>query len=368
MASSLTAGCGYRNFDLLPEDDDGPSEDDGGPSEDASATNFRRKISFQNAGKPALSDFPLALTLEGELGIASETLAFYEADGQTRLGHQLEGEGGDGELQVWVGVPNIDGDSNSDHIWMHYGSTMPTPPPDTLWSEYVGVWHLDELNLAPASTIVDSSPHRHNGVVGSQSMLAISEGIFGTAIDFLERKSLVRIDNHPDLDGMSGLTLEVWIRPTELTNFPRFISKAYFADGGYSGSYLLSYNLSSGGALYTQPSTPLSQFVAAQPAPLNEWSYVVVSNEGNQASIYFNGVLSASATLVDSSVPVSAGDLLLGSGERSANFLQNGYQGRLDEIRISRQARSAAWIAAQYSVLSSQGADFIVIGPEEALP
>ncbi|NIM51397.1 MAG: DUF2341 domain-containing protein, partial [Gemmatimonadales bacterium] len=49
-----------------------------------------------------------------------------------------------GTSWVWVKVPQIDGSSNTDYIWMYYGADASDGQNAAdVWSQgYVSVWHL----------------------------------------------------------------------------------------------------------------------------------------------------------------------------------------------------------------------------------
>ena len=52
-----------------------------------------------------------------------------------------------GSSFVWVNVPQIDGSSQSDFMWMYYNNTNASDGQDVngTWdSNFVGVWHLKE--------------------------------------------------------------------------------------------------------------------------------------------------------------------------------------------------------------------------------
>ena len=133
----------------------------------------RRQLTFDNSAQTeSLADFPVLVKLNaGNIDYSQtqdngEDLRFYDTDG-TELAYDIEEWNEGGESIVWVKVPQIDGSSNSDSIWMYYGnaSAGAGENPSAVWDNgYVGVWHLDEAPAdGTAGGHVDSTGNGNDG-------------------------------------------------------------------------------------------------------------------------------------------------------------------------------------------------------------
>ncbi len=91
----------------------------------------RKKLPFKNADQTeSLVDFPVLVVLKdnridyAKTLNAGEDLRFIDSDGSTVLSHEIEEWNESGTSYVWVKVPQIDGSSTSDQIWMYYDNTL----------------------------------------------------------------------------------------------------------------------------------------------------------------------------------------------------------------------------------------------------
>ena len=127
----------------------------------------RRKLTFGNsfAGSETLTDFPVLVVLNSsridyaKTQDAGQDLRFYDADGTTQLAHEIEKWNESGTSYVWVKVPQIDGGSTTDHIWMYYGNPTAADGQNrtAVWSNgFQAVWHLH-------SDFNDSTANVHHG-------------------------------------------------------------------------------------------------------------------------------------------------------------------------------------------------------------
>jgi len=117
---------------------------------------------------------------------------------------------------VWVKVPQIDGSSNTDHIWIYYNNASATDNQNVAgtWSNgYAGVWHLDE---ATDASNIDSTINANDGSpIGSP--VAVTGQIAG-ALDFNVPGDATRVeipaDASIDLSLYPNWTLSAWVKPT----------------------------------------------------------------------------------------------------------------------------------------------------------
>jgi hypothetical protein len=114
----------------------------------------RRRLTFDNSSRgSSLLDFPVLVVLDGgwfdysQTQDAGQDLRFFDDDGSTPLPYEIEEWNEAGTSYVWVKVPQIDANSDTDFIWMYYGDPTAVDdqdPPGVWTAGYVAVWHLDE--------------------------------------------------------------------------------------------------------------------------------------------------------------------------------------------------------------------------------
>jgi hypothetical protein len=106
-----------------------------------------------------------------------------------------------------------------------------------------------------------------------------------------------------------------------------------------------------------------------QSVALDAWQWVTAvfdeSNAANAPTIYINGVaqnLSESAIASGSAVDDDLAPMRIGN---YGSGTSRGFDGIIDEVRLSAVPRTASWVGAQYASMTD---DLITYGPEESVP
>ena len=94
--------------------------------------------------------------------------------------------------------------------------------------------------------------------------------------------------------------------------------------------------------------------------PAGAWTYAVMTYDGSNMKLYVNGALDGSVaqtgTFATNLVPLN-----IGRNNNSTEY----FPGSIDEVRISKTARSADWIFAEYNNQKSPST-FYAVGNEIA--
>ena len=129
------------------------------------------------------------------------------------------------------------------------------------------------------------------------------------------------------LDLVSGMTVEAWVRPTEL--------------GGWRS---VAVKERAGGIVYSlyasEGSRPVGQVwiggernaPGTSTLPLNAWSHLAVTYDGSGMRLYVNGAL-LSTTAVAGSMAASTGVLRLGGNGVWSEW----FAGLIDEVRVTTE-------------------------------
>ena len=228
-----------------------------------------------------------------------------------------------------------------------------------VWDEnYVGVWHLGESALPLKESSGVSTPF----ATSSGSGLAYNAaGKIGGAFNMANaaQSSAVYAADDPDYTNLESVSFEYWLKQTatgsstlsllqQMTAYDTDMSyRIYFDANKTRPNYQFSSNGRAGslvvsGNIWTDP-------------PLNTWYYHAWTydhpthtrlswKDGKKVAAY--DTQTRSAPIHDSASPLS-----LGGGFSGANP----FKGQIDELRISKVARSEAWLKATYDTVNTAG-------------
>lgn len=284
-----------------------------------------------------VADFPVLVRLDRDWFDFAQArpdgadVRFATADGKP-LAHQIEAwDVKTGTASVWVRVPAIKGNARQP-LRMHWGNpdAKSTSDGKAVFDEsndYLGVWHMGD-------TVRDDAGALPTTELGTTT----APGVIGAARHF-DGKARIdcgdKITTYPT--GDDPHTTEVWFRPetpnTTLVGWgndkPQGKVVMQFRgpphvrmDCWFSGA-----NVESKGAI-----------------PLNEWTHVAHVCRRGDSRLYVNGVLAGSSTSTGSPLNLKTpAGLWIGNWRN-----QNQFRGDLDEVRISKVARSADWVRLEY--------------------
>ena len=327
---------------------------------DQSAFAKKMTVSFTGYSGTALTDFPVLVKLSTAIDGFSYSdfqkedggdLRFADSNG-TLLSHEIDTWNESGVSTVWVKVPSL---SASATITACYGcANPPAVDPKDVWDDgYVGVWHLGEIELPmkESSGVSTDFASKNNTVLFGQG------GAVGGAVDFSSGTSnnyLVANDD-PDLDGFSDFTVEMWTYQEAYrtdSNYAALIAKR---DGAYNGESFFAYQNNAGTrnpvfAFNTNSTGSARTSLSATARPeVGEWTHnAFTRNAGNGAlAWYLDGATKGSGSAHKAAIYDGSTTLKLGGGGGQQSF-----PGKIDEVRISKVARSAAWVKATHDTVA----------------
>ena len=288
----------------------------------------------EGANLPAgtvVEGFPLLVRLDkdwfdfSKAKPAGEDIRFTAAGAP--LPYQIEEwDAAKGTASIWVRIPKIEGNTRQT-IHMHWGKADAASESNAkavfnASNGYASVWHMADpvVDDAGGTESKDQGSTPTRGIVGPARHLAGKQGIFGGD----------KITGYPK--GLGPMTTEAWFRAEQtngtviawgeekrprkvMFNFlspPRMAIECYFAD--------------------VEAKTPLAT---------NQWFHVVHTYSDKDSRVYVNGVLDGASTPVLDLPETSR--LWIGGWYGNYKFV-----GDVDEVRISKVARSAEWIKLQY--------------------
>lgn len=255
-----------------------------------------------------------------------------------------------GLLVAWVDVP-VKATTPEQTIYMYYGNPKATAPDAAhLYdADQVLVLHFGESQGAPR----DATAY-HYDAAASTAFLG-TPGVIGNGARF-DGHDMVRIPERPALSiaENGSLTFSAWIQVDEAT--PRSVlysqqQKDRHVEVGISGPKLYA-EIADG--------KRINRVESANPLPTPGWHHVAASI-GNQIALYVDGAVAGSGS--SGGLPAVNGEVLIGGLGDPAGT--GGFKGQMDEVQISRVARSAWW--AQVSALSqSPDTSMLTYGKDES--
>jgi len=325
---------------------------------------YRRKITFSpNAVSEGLaagvSNIPVLVRLHmGNFDFMNAAedghdIRFVSADDQTPLTFHIEQYDTLEEMAlIWVKIPSFMSAQGPPFIYMYYGNEQAMgggDKPGTYDADHVAVFHFSEAEGVPGdSTAYENTPAEFSAGLGLPSVIG-----YGAVFNGFQDRMVV--SQSPSMDFSQGLTFSAWVKTSGPVPRGRIISWEDQGQGlalGIDGTSLF-VRAASGESV-----TELDQLAEVLP---DTWHHVAVAlAPGQGLRVYLDGQEAGTAPLAGG-MPQIAADVIVGASASGEEF----FAGELDELRISKIARSAAWIMAAYGAEGPDGA-FSGVGQEMA--
>jgi hypothetical protein len=239
-------------------------------------------------------------------------------------------------------------------FYIYYGNsgasdyaTDATYGAENVWTEYLGVWHLDEAVNTNTDGYKNSASDNHHGT-GVSMALTEDDAVLGKGQEFDGVSDY--IDMGTSLNGLFGksITLTQWVRGGEYGTF--------YAANTNGSSYSFG--------MYKSAMTGLPYFytgnggVAGSPTVMPAgWNYLAGTADGSTVRVFVNGVEKASSGNTSNIAQSYSFNLMRG-------WANNRNSGEVDEVRIASSDLGSDWISAEYANQSSPDT-FYEVGEQE---
>jgi biopolymer transport protein ExbB len=277
-------------------------------------------------------------------------LRFVADDDVTVLSYDLELWAPEGLSWAWLSVPSLP--PGETHVTMYYGN----PAADAIdsspvWSEYGGVWHMG-FELADATG--------NNGI--GLGAAAETPGQAGPGLRFSPPTDGVEVTASPALDGTfsMGGTVTAMIRPSGWGNDGQGLVIGRFSSPNGAGGWVFGMDGSREALRFGRGFTsgPTRIWTTPQASlTLNAWRHVAVVYQDDPLgapTVYIDGMpqrLTLPGSMNGQPEPDDDPTLHIGGVpvEFSATF-----DGILDEVRVARLPRSAAWMIVEVASIRDE--------------
>ncbi|MDB5105868.1 MAG: hypothetical protein JWP91_3557, partial [Fibrobacteres bacterium] len=317
------------------------------------ARNYNTTINFNTTSTGAnvstdQTNFPVLVRLDAnnflftQADQAGADIRFADPDGQA-LKYQIERWDYANKLaEIWVLVPQVDGNSTSDFIRMYWGNNNAMSassgsavfPTGNSWS---GVWHLGEDGNTTANGYLDASSNGYH----AQGTLTTSASDVSGAIGLGQN-----LDGSTQYISMTGTypavatarTMSLWTRMTTVGGSNMVIA----AYGTYPGTGSQVFGLANWSGNRWGAWTDGTGNTNTGATADQGWHHLSASYDGTTVRMYLDGAQIATAT---SALNTTSGSMTLGA-RMSDKTLK--WPAIVDELRISSVQRSADWIKLEY--------------------
>jgi biopolymer transport protein ExbB len=316
----------------------------------------RKKITLDTQGFPiadAVGSVPVLIRLHAgnfNFDNAKEDgsdLRFVASDDKTLLPYHIEKwDALMGEAFVWVRLAEVKPGAQVE-FWLYCGNAGNSAPPvyngkGTYDADTALVYHFNE---EPA---VDASP---SGANAQNAGLSAEGSMIGTGLK-LDGKIAVTVPAVPALVWSEGgaMTWSAWFKsaaaqPNAILFSPREGGREFVVGVDQGVPYV---EVGGGSSLKRSP--------AGTPVAVNTWHHLAVVAQGAKIALYLDGEPYGGG--LDAALPALNTPAAMGGsipeGETTARADENSFQGELDELQISKVARSSSFLKLQ---AASQGAD-----------
>ena len=327
---------------------------------------YRKRLTFENGGQTEdLINFPVMVKLTPDnfayahCQADGDDIRFLDANDSTELDYHFEQWTYNGISWIWINIPQIDGGSSTDYIWLYYGNSGVgggQNEEDTYDANFVGVWHLHD-------DFLDSTIFSNNGSnQGSTDTIAkIADGQdFDGSNDYVDISSVIG-----NISTTTG-TIEAWVKMS---------SSIVKDDGVGRGIVEIGHNTSIQDKIAIMKNTEdrvrveyrvsgTEQWVANSNLDTlgyaDNWKYVTGVWNATHVLSYEDGALIG--TINRSALDINLSNLNQAIiGADATQTVDEFFDGAIDEVRISDVARSDDWIKAQYLSMSDAFINYIDI-------
>lgn len=270
-----------------------------------------------------------------------------------------------GRAEIWVRMKTLQMGGAGHAMLMHWGNPGAAAPSlgnaatvfDTA-DGHVGVWHMDETGAGNAS-LRDATRNSLKTIAKQLASETSDSAAIGTSQVFDGKAGYAYAQDEETLQRKGPLMLSAWIAPgfAGESGNPRTILAKWEASD--SAGYILGFTGSGKTLRFTigikpEGGGPNRVFrLEAEPPDFaaGEWHQVAATYDGVTAAIWWDGVQLAGQAAGPGTLPTTARDIVIGAlGDADPlNAEFDFFQGRMDEARVGRTVRTAAWLGLEYA-------------------
>ena len=316
-----------------------------------------------------ISDFPMLLRLSrpafdfAEAATGGADLRITSPGGEPQAFAIERWDAAAGRAEIWVRMKSLRLGTTGQALILHWGNPSAAAPAnaanvfDTAGG-YTGVWHMDEI-AAGKPGLKDATQNGLKTVIKFLTQEASDAAAIGPAQAFDGTAGYAYAQDEETLQRKGHLMLSAWIAPgfAPAPALPRSILAKWEEDD--SAGYILGFPGAGKGLRLTLGLKPAgggpNQVFRIDAMPpdfaVGEWHHVAASFDGTDAVLWWDGAQIARQAVGPATLPANARDIVIGArGDADPlNAELDFFHGRMDEARVGRNVRGAAWIGLEYA-------------------
>ncbi|WP_113959419.1 MotA/TolQ/ExbB proton channel family protein [Roseimicrobium gellanilyticum] len=280
-----------------------------------------------------------------QFGLAKEDgsdIRIIAEDGKTELSYHIERyDSLLNEAFVWIKVPDAKPDAQVS-FWLYYGHAEAERADDakgTYDTDTTLVYHFSENNAAPKDFSTGGNHGEQAGVSVTGAQIAGGLRLTG--------QNTINVPASATLNAAQGapMTWSAWVRQSVPGSNATIFSRREGANSLVIGA--------DNGIPYVEVTTPggTQRTTAGDPLPPNAWKHLAVVATNTQVTLYLDG---ASYATLSVELPAFNGPCVIGKDPGASGGVA-GFVGELDEMAISKVARSAGFV--KFAAMSQAGGE-----------
>jgi DNA uptake protein ComE-like DNA-binding protein len=318
----------------------------------------------QVSGTSDLIDFPLLInTTDSDLrsrgngGYVENAngydIAFTASDGVTLLDHEIEKyTATTGELVVWVRIPTLDYNDDT-QIFMYYGNSSVSVDPsttDTWNANYEAVWHLDEETAGTGTSNLYEDATANNNDGDDLVSATGTDGQIGLGQEFDGNNDYIDV-SVMDPHTYDELTFSAWYKSAnngvadDEYIFAHYDASSWFligpTDDGSYDDYIRYYIEVNGG--------PSRYYYGSIDVVDQQWHHIAAVRTATNIIVYVDGVVDLNTADLDAGESYTVNSTGTSPTIGYDPVYANPVDGFLDEIRLTNSAMSQGWIVTEYN-------------------
>jgi biopolymer transport protein ExbB len=288
-----------------------------------------------------------------------EDIRFAKSD-NTPLSYEIERwDSANQKAEIWVNVDTVYGANNTQYLEMYWGKSDVGSESDAATvfdtgNGFAGVWHMNEYP-AGVGSIRDRTKNAYHGTPTGMNASASVDGIVGRCLDFDGTSDYITLPAITT-DFTGGFTVCGWMKYRKFNSWSRLID---FGVNGDNNRNIVCSNVYSSDTLHwgiwKDTTTEISLNVPGY-IVLDQWVYVTATYDGTAMHVYKNGALVGSINNPGGLLPANRATSYIAKSNWAADAL---YSGLIDELQVSKTARSADWI--MLSSMNQKASDALVV-------
>ena len=214
-------------------------------------------------------------------------------------------------------------------------------------------WHFDEND---GEHVYDASGNDFTGSIKGYAQWVDSYQRFhdreNSALDFDSDNDYIDIGDHPDFDGLDGLTVEAWIKAESLTagtGFDRFVTKSD-TESSTSPGWRFQAHQDTGRIAFSSTINGVNEkVISSTTLSPSTWYYITATWDGLYLRIYVDGELEDTQS-TGNSMSTNSYNVLIGGMRSDTGSIQEStlFDGQMDEVRILDHALTNQEIEDDY--------------------